>query len=124
MESKGITDLGTLPTAEQRQSANSPGVVLDTSQRFKQTEKASETQTKQTDQVPLETAVSQLNDYVQTVNRTLAFSIDEDSGRTVIRVFNRDTNELIRQIPAEQTLKLAAALEKQTTQGVLIKAKA
>ena len=128
MESKSITDLGTLPKAEQRQSAHSPGVILDTSHRFNQTEKASATDTKTETQpakpVSLETAVTRLNDYVQTVNRTLAFSIDEHSGQTVVKVFNRDTDELIRQIPAEHTLKLAAALEKQTTQGMLIKAKA
>lgn len=124
MESKGITDLGTLPKAEQKQSANSPGVILDTSHRFSQTEKTSKTEPQQAQPVSLETAVTKLNDYVQTVNRTLAFSIDEHSGQTVVRVFNRDTEELIRQIPAEHTLKLAAALEKQTAQGMLIKAKA
>ena len=132
MESKGITDLGTLPKAEQKQSAHSPGVILDRSHRFTQTEEASNTEakteaktkTQQTKPISLESAVTKLNDYVQTVNRTLAFSIDEDSGQTVVRVFNRDTDELIRQIPAEHTLKLAAALEKHSTQGVLFEAKA
>ncbi len=124
MESKSITDLGTRPKAEHRQSAPSPGVVLDTSHRFNQAEQASKAQTQTTEPVSLATAVTRLNDYVQTVNRTLAFSIDEDSGQTVVRVFNRDTNELIRQIPAEHTLKLAAALERHAPQGVLIKAKA
>ena len=128
MESKSINDFGTPPKPEKTQTAHSPAVILDSSQRFNQTERASTTEksaaTQQAEPATLETAVTKLNDYVQTVNRTLAFSIDEDSGHTVVKVFNRDTEELIRQIPAEHTLKLAASLEKQSTQGVLFEAKA
>ena len=61
----------------------------------------------------LTVAVSKLNDFVQNVQRTLAFSVEEDTGITVVRVFDSETEELIRQIPAEETIKLAASIEGQ-----------
>jgi flagellar protein FlaG len=61
----------------------------------------------------LSAAVSKLNDYVQNVQRTLNFSIDKDTGVTVVKVFDSETKELVRQIPAEETLKLAASIDDQ-----------
>jgi flagellar protein FlaG len=62
----------------------------------------------------LQSAVSKLNDYVQNVQRTLSFSVEEDTGTTVVQVYDSETDELIRQIPAEETIKLAASIEEQT----------
>ena len=62
----------------------------------------------------LDAAVSKLNDYVQNVQRTLSFSVDKDTGITVVKVIDTQTNELVRQIPAENVLKLAADIDKQT----------
>ncbi|MEH6910734.1 MAG: flagellar protein FlaG [Oceanicoccus sp.] len=58
----------------------------------------------------LQTAVSKLNDYVQNVQRTLSFSVEEVTGITVVQVLDSETDELIRQIPAEETIKLAASI--------------
>lgn len=55
-------------------------------------------------------AVSKLNEYVQSTERTLDFQMDEDSGRTVIKVFDKASSELIRQIPNELALELAQNL--------------
>jgi flagellar protein FlaG len=55
-------------------------------------------------------AVSKLNDYVQSMERTLDFQMDEDSGKTVIKVFDKSSSELIRQIPNELALELAQNL--------------
>ena len=55
-------------------------------------------------------AVSKLNDYVQSTERTLDFQMDEDSGKTVIKVFDKTSSELIRQIPNELALELAQNL--------------
>lgn len=62
----------------------------------------------------LEAAVSKLNDYVQSIRRTLSFSIEESTGRTVIEVYDAETEELIRQIPPEETLKLAELIDEQS----------
>ncbi|MFT6189110.1 MAG: flagellar protein FlaG [Oleispira sp.] len=55
-------------------------------------------------------AVSKLNEYVQSTERTLDFQMDEDSGKTVIKVFDKASSELIRQIPNELALELAQNL--------------
>jgi len=70
----------------------------------------------------LEKAVTQLNDIVQSVRRELHFSIDDNSGRTVITVLDQDTDEVIRQIPSEQVLSLAENIE--SLKGILFKAEA
>ena len=59
----------------------------------------------------MEKAVEQLNNYVQSTQRDLQFSLDEDLGRTVVRVLDRNTQEVIRQIPNETALQLARNLK-------------
>jgi flagellar protein FlaG len=58
----------------------------------------------------IESVVSNISDYVQTVRRELEFTVDEESGLTVVKVFNKETDELIRQIPSEDFLKLAKTI--------------
>ena len=60
----------------------------------------------------LQKAVKDLSQGVQNLQRSLQFSIDESGGRTVIKVVDKDTQEVIRQIPEEQVLELAARLDK------------
>lgn len=52
-------------------------------------------------------AVTQINEYVQTINRELQFSIDEASGHTVIKVLDITSGQIIRQIPEHEVLALA-----------------
>lgn len=59
----------------------------------------------------LQSAVHKLNDYVQNIQRTLSFSVDEDTGTTVVKVIDTETKEVVRQIPAEEMLSLAAAID-------------
>jgi len=61
----------------------------------------------------LDQAVSKLNDYIQDVQRNLSFSIDEETGITVVKVIDSATQEVVRQLPPDETLKLAAAIDKQ-----------
>tara|TARA_R110002072_G_scaffold31735_19_gene97766 strand:- start:1679 stop:2074 length:396 start_codon:yes stop_codon:yes gene_type:complete len=58
----------------------------------------------------LANAVAKLNDYIQSVQRDLRFTLDEASGRSVITVIDSRSNEVIRQIPEEITLSLAQKL--------------
>lgn len=58
----------------------------------------------------VEAAVSRMNEYIQNTQRDLRFSIDEDSGETVVKVLDRQTEEVIRQIPDEVFLELARSL--------------
>lgn len=59
----------------------------------------------------LDSAVSQLNDFVQNVQRDLQFEVDNDLGRTIVRVVDQSTQEVIRQIPDEVALRLAEKLQ-------------
>jgi len=62
----------------------------------------------------LKQAVSQLNDFVQTVQRNLQFSIDKESGTMVVKVIDAKSEKVIRQMPSEETLKLARSLVEQS----------
>lgn len=69
-------------------------------------------------------AVSKLNDYVQNIRRTLSFTIAESTGRTIIQVYDSETDELIRQIPPEQTIRLAENMEDIVASGLFVKERA
>ncbi len=60
---------------------------------------------------PLTEVVSHLNDLVRELHRELEFSVDEDSGDTVIKVIDRETEEVVRQIPSEELMRLRARLQ-------------
>ncbi|WP_286220260.1 flagellar protein FlaG [Marinobacter apostichopi] len=61
----------------------------------------------------LDDAVSQLNDYVQNVQRDLQFEVNNDLGQTVVRVVDQQTQEVIRQIPDDVALRLAEKLQQE-----------
>jgi flagellar protein FlaG len=64
-------------------------------------------------------AVTKLNDYVQNVQRNLQFSLDQDSGVMVVKVIEANTDKVIRQIPNEETLRLARNLVDQDDEAAL-----
>jgi flagellar protein FlaG len=59
----------------------------------------------------LDEAVSQLNDFVQNVQRDLQFEVDNDLGQTIVKVVDQQTQRVIRQIPDEVALRLAENLQ-------------
>ncbi|QYZ65530.1 MAG: flagellar protein FlaG [Gammaproteobacteria bacterium (ex Lamellibrachia satsuma)] len=59
----------------------------------------------------LKGAVSQMQDFAQVLQRELQFDLDEDSGKTVVRVMDRQSGDLIRQIPSEEVLALAKHMQ-------------
>ena len=64
-----------------------------------------------TDSDQLQKAVTKLNDYAQNLQRKLSFSVSAETGRAIIKVYDAETDELIRQIPSEETIKLAENLD-------------
>jgi flagellar protein FlaG len=60
----------------------------------------------------VQAAVAQMNEYIQSTQRDLHFSYDSNSGETVVKVLDRSTQEVIRQIPDEIFLRLAEQLDK------------
>lgn len=71
----------------------------------------------------LEQAITRINSYVQQVQRDLKFSVDDESGKTVIKVIDSESKELIRQIPEEVLLKVAQSIE-ESLEGSLLEVKA
>lgn len=59
----------------------------------------------------IESAVSQLSEFVQTNNKQLNFSVDEGSDKQVVKVIDTESGEVIRQIPTEEVLKLSERLQ-------------
>lgn len=55
----------------------------------------------------LQSAVAQINKHMQNVERSLQFTIDEDSGKDVVTVLDKKTEEIIRQFPSEEVLIIA-----------------
>ena len=58
----------------------------------------------------IEEAVTNLNDYAQSVSRQLQFTVDEESGKTIVKVIDAETGETIRDIPPEEILKMQKQL--------------
>jgi len=69
----------------------------------------------------LQEKVSQLNEHMQSLNRSLQFSIDETSGDTVVKVIDAETKELVRQIPSQDVIDARNAVAEY--RGILLETK-
>ncbi|HMV17511.1 MAG TPA: flagellar protein FlaG [Zoogloea sp.] len=70
----------------------------------------------------LNQAVKQIQDVIKQTAQSLQFSIDKDSGMTVVKVVDTESKKVIRQIPSEEVMAIAKALDK--LQGLLVKQQA
>jgi len=59
----------------------------------------------------VESAVTEINQFVQFKNRELNFSFDDSSKRSVIKVTDSESGDVIRQIPSEDVLKLSERIK-------------
>jgi flagellar protein FlaG len=60
----------------------------------------------------IQQAIDVVNQAVAIEQRSLSFSIDDASGRSVIKVIDYETDELIKQIPTEELLKVAQDIKR------------
>jgi flagellar protein FlaG len=51
--------------------------------------------------------VKELNDAIKIINTSISFSVDKVTGKTVIKVSDADTKQVIRQIPSEEMMRVA-----------------
>jgi len=56
-------------------------------------------------------AANDIQNFVKDMGRNLNFSVDEVTGYNVVRVINPETNELVRQLPSEELLKIARNMQ-------------
>lgn len=75
-----------------------------------------------TNPAQLKQAIREINQTVQATARDLEFSVDPETRATVVKVIDHASGEVIRQIPAEETLEIARSLDR--LQGLLLKQKA
>ncbi len=66
-----------------------------------------ESRDKATEKKEVEEAALVVSDFLNTSQRGLEFSVNEDAGRTVVKVMDVKEEKVIRQIPSDEVLKLA-----------------
>lgn len=74
------------------------------------------------DKEELNSAVKDVRKFIDTFATQLDFSVDDDSGKTVVKVIDIETQELIRQIPSREMLEIAKALD--NFKGLFVREKA
>ena len=70
----------------------------------------------------IKTAVASVRAFIEPINSNLEFSMTDDTHQVIIKVVDKATKELIRQIPSEEMLAIAKALDNIT--GLFIKQQA
>ena len=130
MATQSITNVASLGrTVETRSSGSTEKVAV---QRQTVAVEVAEVETHDIDvelsQEALEKVVSQLNSYIQNTQRDVDFSVDDSTGRVVVRVIDSESEEVIRQIPSEEMLAISRhlieSLETEQPKGFLIELKA
>ncbi len=67
----------------------------------------------------LSAAVSSVREYIEPINSNLEFSVNDETDQVIIKVVDRATKEVIRQIPSEEMIAIAKALD--SIKGLFIK---
>ncbi|ABR89058.1 FlaG flagellar protein [Janthinobacterium sp. Marseille] len=67
-------------------------------------------------------ALQSINKALQGLSSNLEFTVDSDSNRTIVKVVDQQTKEVIRQMPSLEAIEISKALDK--LQGLLVKQKA
>ena len=84
--------------------------IQNESEKIEQNRAAKKEIEKEQEQEAIEEVASKLQDFVNLIDKKLQFSVDEDSGRQVVRVTDKLSGDVIRQIPSEEVLRLARNL--------------
>jgi len=74
------------------------------------------------DMAELQHAVEQIKRFIEPQSQGLEFSIDDDSQRTVVKIIDTQTKEVLRQIPSEEALRISKSLDQAS--GLLIRQQA
>lgn len=69
-------------------------------------------------QESIRAAVRAANEAIHKISTGVEFSLDDATGRTVVRVIDTETNEILRQIPSKEILAIARAID--NLQGLLV----
>jgi len=126
----GITEIGNAANSPPIQTSNSrPAALTNDATGVRDSTKSAQPDTKtaatavanETHVPPeeLKSAVEKVQKFVSTATSDVQFSIDKDTGSTVVKVVDRNTQEVLRQIPSKEMLEMAKAIDR--LQGLLVK---
>ncbi len=104
-------DKAAVETAQQ----NKPAEKVETTESLKAQNLASDGEQPKL----IDEAVSKLKEYAKNMQRELNFEVHQESGETVIKVFNANSGDLVRQMPSIEALKLAEMADGKSTGGLL-----
>ena len=111
MATHSITNVALLATTTgSRAASGSTGNVAEGRQTVAAAVIEEQTRETEVTKEDLEKAVSHLREYVQSMKRDMDFSVDDKTGRFVVKVYDSETKELIRQIPSEEMLAISRHL--------------
>lgn len=65
------------------------------------------------DEEQLAKVMDQMNDFVKSINKSLSFRLDQESGREVVTIYEASTGDIIRQIPEEEMLEVLRRLARE-----------
>jgi len=65
----------------------------------------------------LEQAVSDLEDFASQTNLQLAFNVDEKTDKQVVELKDKESGDVIRQIPSQELLDIAAQVKQITSEN-------
>ena len=85
--------------------------------------KAAEAAAAQVNPEELKSSVDAINRFLK-VNSEVQFSIDDTSGKSVIKVIDTESKKILRQFPSQQALEVGKDLQGQGLKGLLIDNKA
>ena len=121
----GSNALTSMLAQRPQNAAPAPNAAADKADKPVQSQStvsASEARSEPVSREQLNQALKATKDFVGSINSSLDFSVDEDTGSVVVKVIDKETKEVIRQFPSEEMLSIAKALD--SIKGLLVKQKA
>ncbi|WP_372739203.1 flagellar protein FlaG [Neptunomonas sp.] len=94
---------------QQTSSAQSTSQASSVNTQTSQSESVQASQKMSAEEV--QNVLDKMNEFMGKGQHNLNFSIDKDTDDMVVKVMDTETNEVIRQFPSEQTLKLAKHID-------------
>jgi flagellar protein FlaG len=67
----------------------------------------------------LEAATESVRSFVQPINSDIEFSVNDDTGQLVVKIIDRNTKEVIRQMPSDEMIAIARTLD--SIKGLFVK---
>lgn len=117
----GVTIADEPGTSVRPSSPERPAAAAD---RSAATERAAASQAQQAkvDPEELQKLADELSKRIGTAGQQLQFSVDRDTGKTILRVTDAESGTVLRQIPGDEALAMARIID--GSQGMLIRQKA